>query len=216
MNSVLSAEKQLLSFGDALYQQVVALHVRVNIVYWNVDQHTGDLGRLVAGKTLHKGVNDVAHVLLVVGVLLYYHVQDWHGLSEVICVDAALGSHKHRHVSTHSNWHRQAGSDWHCHVHSHVVGHVGLTHLGLGAMLLVLLLAPGGYLKLEVTVYRFPTSPQFSNYSDYNFVVFELNCLLIPHTSIANFPDDFMVLILETETTNVMPEVDYNRSDPGV
>jgi len=136
------AEKQLFSFGDALYQQVVVLHVRVDLVDWKVDQHTGDLGRLVAGKTLHKGVNDGAHVLLVVGVLLNNRVQDWHGLREVICVNAALGSHGHRHASTHGHWHRQASSDWHWywHAHSHVVRHGGLIHSRLGAVLLVLLL----------------------------------------------------------------------------
>ena len=137
------AEKQLLSFGNALDQQVIVLHVRVDFVDWKVNQHTGNLGCLVACKTLHKGVNDGAHVLFVVGVLLNNRVQDWHCLREEFCVDAALGSHGHRHTTGTGHWHRQACSDWHWHwhAHSHVVGQGGLIHSGLGAVLLVLLLA---------------------------------------------------------------------------
>ena len=69
LNSV-HAEKQLLSFGDALDQQVVILHVWVDLVDGEVDQHTCDLRGLVTGKTLNEGVNDGTNVLLVVGVLL--------------------------------------------------------------------------------------------------------------------------------------------------
>ena len=110
------AEKQLLSFGDALDKKVVALHVRVDLVDGEVGQHIGDLWGLVAGKTLNEAEDNITNVLLVFGVLFNNIFQNWHGLGQIISVDAALGSHGDRHTST-SHWHGQAGSNGHGHVH---------------------------------------------------------------------------------------------------
>ena len=124
-------------------KKVVVLHVRVDLVDGEVNQHTCDLGGLVAGKTLNECVDDGTNVLLVVGVLFNNRVQDWHGLGEIISVNAALGSYGNGHTST-SHWDGHAGNNGHGHghVHGHVVGHGGtLVHSGLVGALLVLLTA---------------------------------------------------------------------------
>ena len=130
MSSV-HADKQIFCLRNALDKKVVVLHVRVDLVDWEVCQHICDLWGLVAGKTLNEAVDNVTNVLLVVVVLLNNLVQNWHCLCQIISVDAALGSHGHGNTST-SHWHGQAGSNGHGHVHGHVVGHGGtLVHSGL-------------------------------------------------------------------------------------
>jgi hypothetical protein len=139
------AEQQLLCFRHALDQQVIILHVRVDLVDRKVNQHACNLGSLVSGETLHEGVNYGADVLLVVGILLDNSVQDWHGLREIISMDATLGSCGHRHPSTDSHWHRHADSDGHGHRHSHcdVVGQGLILHSGLWTLLVFLIVLVG-------------------------------------------------------------------------
>jgi len=110
----LIVEKQILGFGDAFDKKVVVIHVRVDLIDGEVDQHIGDLWGLVACKTLNEAVDNVTNVLLVVGVLLNNLIQNWCGLGQIIIVDATLESRGHGYTST-SHWHGQAGSNGHGH-----------------------------------------------------------------------------------------------------
>ena len=74
----------IFSLFNEILKQVEALHVRVDFVDGKIGQHTNDLRRVVwiSENILHIGLDDGAHLLLVVGILIN-RVQYWHSLREI-------------------------------------------------------------------------------------------------------------------------------------
>jgi len=82
--------KKVISLANTSLEQIVVLHDELNVVNWQVNKHSRDLGSFLADQLVNEFVENGANLVFVVGVLCNDSWEDGVGSHDVLLVNGQL------------------------------------------------------------------------------------------------------------------------------